>query len=163
MQKSSLFNKGHRMVNVASSRLPVQRFEGRFFLLPSCQLSFQISVFADITQRGEISGQNFPCQRLSLTSVQYWIFNIQFSTYFNAISVLIPIRKQSYLREFFLFIYYPNILFFCDNYQIRLAGNTIYSRPSDKNVARFHYQDAIYLPRPQSLAMVLGVFKVIIK
>ena len=24
------------------------------------------------------------------------------------------------------------------------------------------YQDAIYLPRPQSLAMVLGVFKVII-
>ena len=24
---------------------------------------------------------------------------------------------------------------------------------------RFHYQHAIYLPRPQSLAMVLGVFK----
>ena len=150
------------MVNVASSRLPVPSFGGRFFLLPSCQLSFQVSVFADITQRVEISGQNFPCQRLSLTSVQYWIFNIQFSTYFNAISVLIPIRKQSYLRYFF-FKYYPNILFFCDNYQIQLARNSIYSRPSDKNVARFHYQDAIYLPRPQSLAMVRGAFKVIIK
>ena len=54
-------------------------------------------------------------------------------------------------------------MFFCDNYQIQLAPNSIYSRPSDKNVARFHYQDAIYLPCPQSLAMVLGVFKVIIK
>ena len=28
-----------------------------------------------------------------------------------------------------------------------------------KNVARFHYQHPIYLPRPQSLAIVLGVFK----
>ena len=54
-------------------------------------------------------------------------------------------------------------MFFCDNYQIQLARNSIYSRPSDKNVARFHYQDTIYLPCPQSLAMVLGVFKVIIK
>ena len=27
----SLFYKGHRMVNVASSRLPVPSFEGRFF------------------------------------------------------------------------------------------------------------------------------------
>ena len=63
------------MVNVASSRLPIPSFEGRFFLLPSCQLSFQLSVFADITQRVEISGQNFPLQRLSLTQVQCWIFN----------------------------------------------------------------------------------------
>ena len=54
-------------------------------------------------------------------------------------------------------------MFFCDNYQIQLARNSIYFRPSDKNVARFHYQDTIYLPCPQSLAMVLGVFKVIIK
>ena len=46
---------------------------------------------------------------------------------------------------------------------LQFAGNSIYSRPSDKNVPRFHYQDAIYLPRLQSLAMVLGVFKVIIK
>ena len=28
-----------------------------------------------------------------------------------------------------------------------------------KNVTRFHYQDTIYLPRPQSLAIVLVVFK----
>ena len=28
-----------------------------------------------------------------------------------------------------------------------------------RHVIRFHYQHAIYLPRPQSLAMVLGVFK----
>ena len=28
-----------------------------------------------------------------------------------------------------------------------------------KHAIRFHYQHAIYLPRPQSLAMVLGVFK----
>ena len=28
-----------------------------------------------------------------------------------------------------------------------------------KNVTRFHYQDIIYLPTPQSLAIVLGVFK----
>ena len=28
-----------------------------------------------------------------------------------------------------------------------------------KYAIRFHYQHAIYLPRPQSLAMVLGVFK----
>ena len=28
-----------------------------------------------------------------------------------------------------------------------------------RHVIRFHYQYAIYLPRPQSLAMVLGVFK----
>ena len=54
-------------------------------------------------------------------------------------------------------------MFFCDNYHIHFARNSIYSRPSEKNVARFHYQDVIYLSRPQSLAMVLGVFKVIIK
>ena len=35
--------------------------------------------------------------------------------------------------------------------------------PAPKNVTRFHYQDAIYLPRAQSLAMVLGVFNLIIK
>ena len=28
-----------------------------------------------------------------------------------------------------------------------------------KSVTRFHYQDTIYLPRPQSLAIVLVVFK----
>ena len=32
-----------------------------------------------------------------------------------------------------------------------------------KNITRFHHQGAIYLPRPQSLAMVLGVFNLIIK
>ena len=32
-----------------------------------------------------------------------------------------------------------------------------------KSITRFHHQDAIYLPRPQSLAMVLGVFNLIIK
>ena len=133
------------------------------FLLPSSQLSLQISVFGDITQRVEISGQNFPCQRLSLTKVQYWIFNIQFSTYFNAISVLIPIRKQVQLRYFFFKYIIPTFCSFVIIIKYRLARNSIYARPSDKNVARFHYQDAIYLPRPQSLAMVLGVFKVIIK
>ena len=35
--------------------------------------------------------------------------------------------------------------------------------PAPKNVTRFHYQDAIYLPPAQSLAMVLGVFNLIIK
>ena len=32
-----------------------------------------------------------------------------------------------------------------------------------KSITRFHHQDAIYLPRPQSLAMVLRVFNLIIK
>ena len=32
-----------------------------------------------------------------------------------------------------------------------------------KNITRFHHQDAIYLPRLQSLVMVLGVFNLIIK
>jgi len=32
-----------------------------------------------------------------------------------------------------------------------------------KNITRFHHQDVIYLPGPQSLAMVLGVFHLIIK
>ena len=32
-----------------------------------------------------------------------------------------------------------------------------------KNITRFHHQDAIYLPRPQALAMVLGVFNLNIK
>ena len=32
-----------------------------------------------------------------------------------------------------------------------------------KNITRFHHQDAIYLPGPQSLAMVLGAFNLIIK
>ena len=32
-----------------------------------------------------------------------------------------------------------------------------------KNITRSHHQDAIYLPRLQSLAMVLGVFNLIIK
>ena len=32
-----------------------------------------------------------------------------------------------------------------------------------KSITRFHHQDAIYLPRPQSLAMVLMVFNLIIK
>ena len=35
--------------------------------------------------------------------------------------------------------------------------------PAPKNLTRFHYQDAIYLPPAQSLAMVLGVFNLIIK
>ena len=35
--------------------------------------------------------------------------------------------------------------------------------PAPKNVTRFHYQDAIYLPLAQLLAMVLGVFNLIIK
>lgn len=30
---------------------------------------------------------------------------------------------------------------------------------ASKNVTRFHHQDTIYLPRPQSLAIVLGIFK----
>ena len=32
-----------------------------------------------------------------------------------------------------------------------------------KNITRFHHQDANYLPRPQSLAMFLEVFYLIIK
>ena len=55
MQWSSLFNKGHRMVNGPSSRLPVPRFEGRFFIA-FLSTFISISVFVDVTQRVEISG-----------------------------------------------------------------------------------------------------------
>ena len=90
MQQSSLFNKGHRMVNVASSRVPVTRFEGRFCIAFLSTLILHLYLQ---TLRKGLKSQDriFPHYRLSLTSVQYWIFTIQFNTYFSAILVLIPI------------------------------------------------------------------------
>ena len=43
-------------------------------------------------------------------------------------------------------------MFFCDNYQIQLARNSIYSRPSDKNVARFHYRPGCNLRASSTVA-----------
>ena len=51
------------MVNGASSRVPVPRFEGRFLIAFLSTLILYHSVFADVTQRVEILGSNFPCLR----------------------------------------------------------------------------------------------------
>ena len=95
VQQSSLFNKGQGMVNGASRAfLPHVLRVGYFIAFLSTLIS--ISVFADVTQGVKISGQNFPCKRLSLTQVQ--LLDFKFSTCIFQCDLLIPKRQQRQLR-----------------------------------------------------------------
>ena len=62
--------------------------------------------------------------------------------------------------QFFIPIFFNHL----KSYFARMTNSASFvQRSPPKSITRFHHQDAIYLPRPQSLAMVLRVFNLIIK